>query len=358
MGIIVNFFVFIFISSNITALAQEKYNYTCDYMYSVLRTKEERAFYDALYVNCEIVDNSLGYFEYTPYTSFGNLSMEQAQEITFIFSQDHPEYFWLGSQMRFSTRYGAAYKLVDDFRNGADRKNTKAKIEAAAQKYIDGALEYSTDFERVKYFCDELLKNVSYEFGPWDQTIASVFLQNKTVCEGYSKAFELLCNAVGIDTVIITSYVHAWNAVKIDNHWYLIDVTNNDSSNKYFLISDKKMAEIDEQFGKLIIKNKVGDEDVIYEVYPHEIDYLTYIHYYDDFPECRISYSELSDITIVSILGDANYDGVLNIRDAAYIAIMLASGRKHKLTESADYNEDGKVNIRDAAAIAIYLARK
>ena len=177
MGFIANFFVVLFISGNISVFAQGKY--TCDYMYEVLETRAEKNFYDALYKSCETVNNSSGNYEYTPYTSYGNIPFERAKEVAFIFTQDHPEYFWLSAQMRVSSIYGVAFKLIDDFKNGSKRQTAKTQIEAAEQRYINGALEYSTDYERVKYFCNELLKNVSYEFGDWDQTIASVFLQNQ-----------------------------------------------------------------------------------------------------------------------------------------------------------------------------------
>ncbi len=59
-----------------------------------------------------------------------------------------------------------------------------------------------------------------------------------------------------------------------------------------------------------------------------------------------------------SVIGDANDDGKVNVRDAAYIAKMLATGQGSKLPASADFNGDGKVNVRDAAAIAKYLAQK
>ncbi len=57
------------------------------------------------------------------------------------------------------------------------------------------------------------------------------------------------------------------------------------------------------------------------------------------------------------IIGDANDDGKLNIRDAAFIAILCAKGQYDDIPEWADYNGDGKRNIRDAAAIAIYCAK-
>ncbi len=64
------------------------------------------------------------------------------------------------------------------------------------------------------------------------------------------------------------------------------------------------------------------------------------------------------DFQLDFIPGDANNDGEVNVRDAAYIAAALAKNEKEKLTLSADFNEDGQVNVRDAAGIAKYLATK
>ena len=61
---------------------------------------------------------------------------------------------------------------------------------------------------------------------------------------------------------------------------------------------------------------------------------------------------------VTGILGDANNDGKLDVRDAAYIARMLAQRDTEKLPKNADFNEDGQINVRDAAAIARFLAKK
>ncbi|MGN0612295.1 MAG: dockerin type I domain-containing protein [Porcipelethomonas sp.] len=60
----------------------------------------------------------------------------------------------------------------------------------------------------------------------------------------------------------------------------------------------------------------------------------------------------------VTIFGDANEDGIFNVRDAAFIAEKLAKGDSESLPEISDYNDDGAVNIRDGASIARYLAMK
>lgn len=60
------------------------------------------------------------------------------------------------------------------------------------------------------------------------------------------------------------------------------------------------------------------------------------------------------------VLGDANNDGKVNVRDAAFIASSIAKGIQISPIENpaADYNLDGKVNVRDAAAIASSLSGK
>jgi len=66
------------------------------------------------------------------------------------------------------------------------------------------------------------------------------------VCDGYSKAFLILCEKEGINSVVVKGTAlpslvsHAWNYVQMENgNWYAIDVTWNDDgsgSNPYFLV--------------------------------------------------------------------------------------------------------------------------
>ena len=58
---------------------------------------------------------------------------------------------------------------------------------------------------------------------------------------------------------------------------------------------------------------------------------------------------------VAGILGDANLDGVLNVRDAAFISNKLSQGKGAQLPSNSDYNQDNKINIRDAASIAKYI---
>ena len=61
--------------------------------------------------------------------------------------------------------------------------------------------------------------------------------------------------------------------------------------------------------------------------------------------------------TVEDVIGDANGDNEVTVRDCAVIASALATGKADKLSSSADFNKDGEVNVRDAAAISRTLAK-
>ena len=70
------------------------------------------------------------------------------------------------------------------------------------------------------------------------------------VCEGYARAYKVLCDQFGIPCVLIRGTVlqggtrigHMWNGVQIDGKWYLTDVTWDDAGNKaayrYFMVGN------------------------------------------------------------------------------------------------------------------------
>ena len=61
--------------------------------------------------------------------------------------------------------------------------------------------------------------------------LESVFISSSklAVCDGYAKAYALLCNMEGINCVRITGVAgnggHAWNKVEINGNWYVVDIT-------------------------------------------------------------------------------------------------------------------------------------
>ena len=120
-----------------------------------------------------------------------------------------------------------------------------------------------TDFEKELALHDAFLKKVKYyEYEDIDKipmikhTAYGALVQNEAVCDGYSKAFSLLLNQVGIESTIISgktgNIAHAWNVVKLDNEWYHVDATWDDTrkdtngvnDHKYLLRNDSEFKSL------------------------------------------------------------------------------------------------------------------
>lgn len=112
-----------------------------------------------------------------------------------------------------------------------------------------------SEYEQVKAFHDWLVNNTEYDltFSETSFDAAGPLLYGRAVCDGYSKALDLLCYLSGIDCVRINGVSngggHAWNKVEIDGQWYNVDVTWDDPVSSrpilrydYFLVSDDTLA--------------------------------------------------------------------------------------------------------------------
>ncbi len=125
---------------------------------------------------------------------------------------------------------------------------TKTKQKAASEtnqlnQKVDSVLKGITsdmnEFERVEYLHDAVNKLCVYgESSTGNQDSAfGCLVEGKAICEGYAKAFLLLCNKAGIDSTIVTgtavsdsgeSASHMWNMIMVGGAWYHIDLTWDD----------------------------------------------------------------------------------------------------------------------------------
>lgn len=77
-------------------------------------------------------------------------------------------------------------------------------------------------------------------------TPSGVLFDKTAVCGGYAEAFKVLADAAGLESVYVTGLAnsgpHAWNKVKVDGKWRMIDTTWNEGGNDYFLLTDKEVS--------------------------------------------------------------------------------------------------------------------
>lgn len=178
------------------------------------------------------------------------------------FLYDHPEYFWskgysyfVKSDTKMVTK--VCLQCQEEFYDGNTRFQMWNTMNKEIQNYLDLIVGVRSDYEKELILHDAIAENITYayiegtntpETERWAHTVESVFSPERgsAVCEGYAKAFQVLLNAAGIDCVYVVGKAsgsgHAWNQVCIENQWYNVDLTWNDTGNKgshkYFNVKD------------------------------------------------------------------------------------------------------------------------
>lgn len=177
------------------------------------------------------------------------------------FDRDHPEVFWLGNGCRFAAwsigaTFFVGYEIASDLRDAAysseaDIRQGIQKRDADTEKILAAVADVPNASGKTKYFNKWLTENNAYNTNlnnaqancrnAWECVSA---LSGKAglegpVCEGYARAFKVLCDRSGIPCVLVDGDAkssstsagegHMWNYVQIENgKWYAVDVTWND----------------------------------------------------------------------------------------------------------------------------------
>ena len=160
------------------------------------------------------------------------VSVDDAQTVILAVMNDHPELFWLGSSYKVSYfENGRAIGINLTFNMGVSQiPNAKIEFDKVSEEIIGYAGQMTTFAEREKYVHDYILNNAVYDSSDIEaaQSAYSAIVTKRTVCAGYSRAFQYLMTRLNIPTYYCTGYSsgdHAWNIVKLDDGYYNIDLT-------------------------------------------------------------------------------------------------------------------------------------
>lgn len=152
---------------------------------------------------------------------------------------DHPEIFYVDGYTFI--RYTKGDELKGNAFSGSylyspeEIEERKAGIEEKTEEILR-QMPSGDEYERVKYIYEYIIANTEYVQGSEDnQNICSVFLNGRSVCQGYAKAAQYLFEKAGIYSIFVSGKVesgedHAWNIVRIDGNYYYVDTTWGDAS--------------------------------------------------------------------------------------------------------------------------------
>lgn len=179
-------------------------------------------------------------------------------------SADHPQIFWLPSYYACATtNEGKTAVICFSYSPTNDQSYLILRSEKAAMTAaLDAAIREitsqvtATDPYGIELQLHDLLVNrITYATNTSDPMVYNAYgalVKKSAVCEGYSRAMQLLLERFGITSVLVTGVAagegHMWNAVKLDGEWYHLDVTWDDMrtdmiSHEYFNLSDAKISE-------------------------------------------------------------------------------------------------------------------
>lgn len=193
---------------------------------------------------------------------------------------DLPELFWLSSNYLYSkTPFGISVTF-----SGGDGKTSylcdretrdamQKKLYYKAEAILKAIPENASDFEKELYIYDAICATTEYEQnGSQSLTAYGALVDGRAVCEGYSRAMQLLLRYAGIDSTLVLGTAentgHLWSLVKIENVWYHLDVTFGDTkgdtpAHGFFNMNDKVLSKthsLDPLFSKMSEKElKNGD---------------------------------------------------------------------------------------------------
>ena len=157
---------------------------------------------------------------------------------------DHPEIFYVDGYKYTNYTVGDEITKVSFSGNYTYSSDEVARrqslINQAVNECLAGAPSSTDDYYAVKYIYEYLIQNTEYDASnPDNQNICSVFIDKRSVCNGYAKAAQYLLNKLGIQTLLVTGTVntkkarnvrHAWNIVLCNDLYYHFDATWGDSS--------------------------------------------------------------------------------------------------------------------------------
>lgn len=166
----------------------------------------------------------------------------------------HPELFWATGGFSMTSMPNMAlptYTLKIDSRcRQDDILNMMTSLNESVDSIVGAAnVKCDSDYEKAAFVHDFIVLNCTYDIDTFNKylnnsnegtslayTSYGCLVNRKAVCEGYSKAYKLILNRLNIECEVVSGTAindmgmgnHAWNYIKLDDGYYLVDVTWDD----------------------------------------------------------------------------------------------------------------------------------
>ena len=240
-------------SSTVSATTSSSYVRTeydpVRYPYFAMLDEDEK---DAYSVICEELTEGNRKFDCK-----AEINAEQLAIVVDAVLNDHPELFWIDNNYGYSYEpvTGHIKELTFTFFDFADTPEklaaAKAEFNSAMLMVVTTALDKGTMVERELFIHDYICENTTYDVdSPYNQSAYSALVLHRSVCAGYTRAFQLLMQKVGITCYYVPGRAdglgeeasvesggdisHSWNIIILDGSYYNVDCLWDDTASEIY----------------------------------------------------------------------------------------------------------------------------
>lgn len=214
------------------------------YPYYQMIDSKGQHLYRQIYANAVVMNAAFVPIEAVP--------VSQLKNVVMAVYNDHPELFWLNTI--FTCKYDQN-KICAELE--LEFNMTKEELGAASTEFFNTTNSLLTQvenlgtaYEKERRLHDILIEKIEYEKGAdKNQSAYSALVEGKSVCAGYARAYQYLMQRLGIPCYYCTGFAgtdHAWNIVAMDDGYYNVDLTWDDTPGgeyDYFNKTDSDYAD-------------------------------------------------------------------------------------------------------------------
>ena len=277
---------------------------------------------------------------------------------------DNPQAFWIGNNIKWGSSYSYSWNFmqcagkdavqytyyilfkikdksfdyrIDKYRTAQAVKDGVTEFNSLVSNILAGVPE-TNRYEQVRYLNDWLTTHNCYSSAVGEDDFPDISFSPITalrgtggtegpICEGYSRAFKVLCDRLDIPCIIAVGNAkaavnakpedHMWNELKMDDGlWYAVDVTWNDPvrSGNYAVQSG-----YENEFWLLLGKNDVVATN------------LTFAQSHPNSVVCSQEQADEWDLDTNTLIADNRYDvsdGVIPVKESVPVTVYSLVGIK------------------------------
>lgn len=192
------------------------------------------------------------------------MSKEEAQQLYNSFFVDNPQFFYVSSSFSlegYETNDVPSYTHIVLLytMSAEERKVAKQQLDTTVAEWMSAMPQTADEYEIELYFHDRLTAHCQYNTAaallPYTDSSTAysaygALVEGKAVCEGYSRAMQLLLYRAGMACTLVTGIAlennesHMWNMVTVNGRNYHLDVTWDDGEkphHSYFNMSTEQL---------------------------------------------------------------------------------------------------------------------